>query len=102
MITHIVTAQSRGESAMNTTIGRRLTAKSGVSGRLLAAAVGIVATFAAPLAAMAQTAAGAAGLEEIVVTANKVNAQKFLEIPVSIQATAGEGLRQSARPRVLL
>jgi outer membrane receptor protein involved in Fe transport len=70
-----------------------LTAKSGVSGRLLAAAVGIVATFAAPLAAMAQTAAGAAGLEEIVVTANKLNAQKVLDIPVSIQAIGGEALQ---------
>ncbi len=78
---------------MNITIGRRLTAKSGVSGRLLAAAVGIVATFAAPLAAMAQTAAGAPGLEEIVVTANKLNAQKVLDIPVSIQAIGGEALQ---------
>jgi outer membrane receptor protein involved in Fe transport len=70
-----------------------LTAKSGVSRRLLAAAVGIAATFAAPLAAMAQTAAGAAGLEEIVVTANKLNAQKVLDIPVSIQAIGGEALQ---------
>ncbi|HXI49153.1 MAG TPA: hypothetical protein VNH39_11250, partial [Steroidobacteraceae bacterium] len=78
---------------MNITIGRRLTAKSGVSGRLLAAAVGIAATFAAPLAAMAQTATGSASLEEIVVTANKLNAQKVLDIPVSIQAIGGEALQ---------
>lgn len=78
---------------MNITMGRRLTAKSGVPGRLLAAGVGIAATLAAPLAAMAQTAAGSGGLEEIVVTANKLNAQRVLDIPASIQAISGDSLQ---------
>ena len=78
---------------MNITIGRHLTAKSGVSVRLLAAGVGIAATLGAPLTAMGQTAAGSGGLEEIVVTANKLNAQKVLDIPVSIQAIGGDALQ---------
>jgi iron complex outermembrane recepter protein len=78
---------------MNIIMGRRLTAKFGVSGRLLAAAVGIAATLGAPLTAMGQTAAGSGGLEEIVVTANKLNAQKVLDIPVSIQAIGGDALQ---------
>jgi iron complex outermembrane recepter protein len=78
---------------MNITMGRRLTAKLGVSGRLLAAGVGIAATLGAPLTVMGQTAAGSGGLEEIVVTANKLNAQKVLDIPVSIQAIGGDALR---------
>jgi iron complex outermembrane receptor protein len=78
---------------MNITMGRRLTVKLGVSGRLLAAAVGIAATWATPLTAMGQTAAGSGGLEEIVVTANKLNAQKVLDIPVSIQAISGDALQ---------
>jgi iron complex outermembrane recepter protein len=78
---------------MNIIMGRRLTAKFGVSGRLLAAAVGIAATLGAPLTAMGQTAAGSGGLEEIVVTANKLNAQKVLDIPASIQAISGDSLQ---------
>jgi len=79
---------------MNTTIGRRSTAKSGVAIRLLAASVGLAATLAAPLASLAQTvAAGSGGLEEIIVTANKLNAQKVLDIPASIQAISGDSLQ---------
>jgi iron complex outermembrane recepter protein len=78
---------------MNRTIGRRLTARLGVSGRLLAAGVGIAATFGAPLTAMGQTATSSGGLDEIVVTANKLNAQKVLDIPVSIQAIGGDALQ---------
>jgi iron complex outermembrane recepter protein len=81
---------------MNITMGRRLIATLGVSGRLLAAGVGIAATFAAPLAAMAQAVpAGSGGLEEIVVTANKLNAQRVLDIPVSIQAIGGDALQSA-------
>jgi iron complex outermembrane recepter protein len=78
---------------MNITMGRRLTANLGVSGRLLAAAVGIAATLGAPLTAMGQTASNSGGLEEIVVTANKLNAQKVLDIPVSVQAIGGDALQ---------
>jgi iron complex outermembrane receptor protein len=79
---------------MNRTIGGRLTAKAAVATRLFAAGVGIAATSAAPLASLAQTvAAGSGGLEEIIVTANKLNAQKVLDIPASIQAISGDSLQ---------
>jgi len=59
-----------------------LTAKPGVANWILAASVGFAATLAAPLSSLAQTvAAGSGGLEEIVVTANKLNAQKVLDTP---------------------
>ena len=83
---------------MNITIGRRLTVKLGVAGRRFAACVGIAATLAAPLSSPAQTvAASSTGLEAIVVTANKLNAQKVLDIPASIQAISGESLQTSVR-----
>jgi iron complex outermembrane receptor protein len=78
---------------MNKTIGRRLTANSGVASRLFAACVGIAATVAAPLSPAQTVAAGSGGLEEIVVTANKLNAQKVLDIPASIQAISGDSLQ---------
>ena len=79
---------------MNTTIGRRLTAKSGVATRLFAASIGIAATLGAPVSSLAQTvAAGSGSLEEIVVTANKLNAQRVLDIPASIQAISGDALQ---------
>jgi outer membrane receptor protein involved in Fe transport len=79
---------------MNITIGRRLIARSGVARRLFAASVGIAATLAAPLVSLAQTVAtGSGGLEEIIVTANKLNAQKVLDIPASIQAISGDSLQ---------
>jgi iron complex outermembrane receptor protein len=78
---------------MNLTIGRQLTARLGTPGRLLAAAVGIAATLGAPLSPAQTVAAGSGGLEEIVVTANKLNAQKVLDIPASIQAISGDSLQ---------
>jgi iron complex outermembrane recepter protein len=69
---------------------------SKLSLQTLLAGVGIAATLSvAPLTAPAQTAAvtSATGLEEIVVTANKLNAQKVLDIPVSIQAISGDLLQ---------
>ena len=79
---------------MNRTIGRRLTAKSGVAGGLLAASLGLAATLGAPLLSLAQAVApNSGGLEEIVVTANKLNAQKVLDIPASIQAISGDALQ---------
>lgn len=45
-------------------------------------------------AAQSQAAAGSAdALDEIVVTANKLNAQKIFDIPVSIQAISGDALQ---------
>jgi iron complex outermembrane receptor protein len=78
---------------MNITIGRAFTAKLGISVRLLAAGVGIAATLGAPLSLAQSVAAGSGGLEEIVVTANKLNAQKVLDIPASIQAISGDSLQ---------
>jgi iron complex outermembrane receptor protein len=75
-------------------IARHLTVKFGASRWLLGLSVGIAATLGAPLTAIGQTAvAGSGGLEEIVVTANKLNAQKVLDIPVSIQAIGGDALQ---------
>jgi outer membrane receptor protein involved in Fe transport len=83
-------------------IGRRSTAKSEFATRLFAASVGIAAALAAPLASLAQTvAANATGLEEIVVTANKLNAQKVLDIPVSIQAISGESLQNQSASGIM-
>jgi outer membrane receptor protein involved in Fe transport len=71
----------------------------GVSGRLFAASIGIAAALhgapvlADPAAGAAQTSSDAASLEEIVVTANKLNAQKVLDIPASIQAISGDALQ---------
>src|SRR5258708_17944335 len=79
---------------MKITIGRRLPATSAVAIRLLAASVGIAATLAALLSSLAKPVArGSGGLEEIVVTANKLNAQKVLDIPASIQAISGDALQ---------
>jgi outer membrane receptor protein involved in Fe transport len=79
-----------------------LTRKSEFAIRLFAASVGIAAASAAPLASLAQTvAANSAGLEEIVVTANKLNAQKVLDIPVSIQAISGETLQNESASGIM-
>src|SRR6202167_1837229 len=79
---------------MNITMGRLLTAKLGVASRRFTACVGIAATLIAPLSSLAQTvAASSGGLEEIVVTANKLNAQRVLDIPASIQAISGDSLQ---------
>jgi iron complex outermembrane recepter protein len=87
---------------MNKTSGRHLTAKSGVGSRILfAASVGIAATLAAPLSMAQAVAANSAGLEEIVVTANKLNAQKVLDIPVSIQAISGESLQNEGAAGIM-
>ena len=87
---------------MNNTIGRRLTANPGIAIRLFAAAVGIAATFGAPLSSLAQSVAANAGaLDEIVVTANKLNAQKVLDIPASIQAISGDTLQSQGASNIM-
>ncbi len=67
------------------------------SSPMLAAAAAIVASIGLPLAAQGQAsgAADSASLNEIVVTANKLNAQKVLDIPVSIQAISGDALQSA-------
>jgi iron complex outermembrane recepter protein len=87
---------------MNRTIGRRLTAKLGTASRIFAVSVGIAATLGAPLAALAQTVTASSGaLEEIVVTANKLNAQKVLDIPASIQAISGDTLQSQGASGIM-
>src|SRR6202789_3834381 len=62
-----------------------------VAGAAMAALIGL------PLAAQGD-ASGAtdSSLSEIVVTANKLNSQKVLDIPVSIQAIGGDALQTAA------
>jgi iron complex outermembrane recepter protein len=62
------------------------------SNRLLAAAA--VAALIVPPSVRAESAgAESNSLDEVVVTANKLNSQKVLDIPVSIQAISGETLQ---------
>src|SRR5580692_721608 len=87
---------------MNIRIARHLTVKVGVARCLFAAGVCAGATFAMPLAALAQAvSANSAGLEEIVVTANKLNAQKVLDIPTSIQAISGDALQAAGASGIM-
>lgn len=79
---------------MNRRMGWRSSANLGVAGRRFAACVGMAAAFAAPVPSSAQTVdVNSGGLEEIVVTANKLNAQKVLDTPASIQAISGDSLQ---------
>ncbi len=54
-------------------------------------------TFAAAAAADPSTG----GLQEVVVTANKLNAEKVLDIPVSIQAISGETLQREGAAGIM-
>src|SRR3984885_10049450 len=67
------------------------------SSSMLAAAAALAASLGLPLAAQGQAsgAVDSASLNEIVVTANKLNAQKVLDIPVSIQAISGDALQSA-------
>jgi len=76
--------------------------KYSVSGWILAASAGIIALLAgAPVAAAdqpegaMQASADASTLTEVVVTANKLNAQKVLDVPASIQAISGDTLKSA-------
>ncbi|HEX3395090.1 MAG TPA: TonB-dependent receptor [Steroidobacteraceae bacterium] len=75
---------------MNTPIARRW---------MLAAGIGIAATsMHFPVTALGQTAAAASeagALDEVVVTANKLNAIRVLDIPASIQAISGDALQSA-------
>jgi iron complex outermembrane recepter protein len=83
---------------MRHTIGGRLI-EWAVSRRMLAASAGLAAALAAPLAAVGQTVAATensgagTSLDEIIVTANKLNAQRVLDIPASIQAISGDAIQ---------
>jgi iron complex outermembrane receptor protein len=79
---------------MNYSIARYLTGKPA----MLAAGIGIAATLMQlPMSALGQTPAAipasSGGLDEVVVTANKLNTQRVLDIPTSIQAISGDALK---------
>ena len=63
----------------------------------LAASAAIAALIGLPLVARGQAAQApdSGSLNEIVVTANKLNAQKVLDIPASIQAISGDALQSA-------
>jgi iron complex outermembrane receptor protein len=67
------------------------------SSAMLAAGAAMAALIGLPLAVQAQAsdATDSSSLNEIVVTANKLNAQKVLDIPVSIQAISGDTLQSA-------
>ena len=64
-----------------------------LSNRVLALSAAIAAALAGPAAVAAGGSADTAGLEEVVVTANKLNSQKVLDLPISIQAIGGDSLQ---------
>src|ERR1700723_685102 len=81
---------------MKHTIARYLTARFGALGARFGLSVAIAAaSMQAPLTAHGQAAAPSTsgGLDEIVVTANKLNTQKVLDTPSSIQAISGDALK---------
>ncbi|HXP64565.1 MAG TPA: TonB-dependent receptor [Steroidobacteraceae bacterium] len=80
---------------MKMPIARYITGQGRHSGLALAGAIGMAATaLHVPMIASAQSAAAASGgLDEIVVTANKLNTQKVLDIPTSIQAISGDAMK---------
>ena len=62
---------------------------------MLAAGAGLATMLGGAPAVAAETSAESASLQEIVVTANKLNAQKVLDIPISIQAISGDALQSA-------
>ena len=71
------------------------------SGHLLALSAGIAAMVAGAPAFAADTATEAAPLEEIVITANKLNAMKVLDVPASIQAISGDALQTAGAAGIM-
>ncbi len=66
-----------------------------VSNRVLALSAAVAAALAGSAAVAAGGTADTTGLDEIVVTANKLNSQKVLDLPLSIQAISGDSLQAS-------
>jgi len=62
---------------------------------MLAVSAGMTVMLTGAPAVAAETSSESAPIEEIVVTANKLNAQKVLDIPVSIQAISGDSLQRA-------
>jgi iron complex outermembrane recepter protein len=66
-----------------------------ISSRMLAVSVGIAATLTGAPVFAADTSSDSTSIDEIVVTANKLNAQRVLDIPASIQAISGDALQNA-------
>ncbi|MEP6549333.1 MAG: TonB-dependent receptor [Gammaproteobacteria bacterium] len=64
-----------------------------VSNKVLALSAAIAAALAGSQAVAAGGSTDTSGLDEIVVTANKLNSQKVLDLPISIQAIGGDSLQ---------
>src|SRR5580700_6723590 len=78
------------------------TGKYRVSGWMLAASAGIAALLhGAPVVAADQASSEGGAIEEIVVTANKLNAQKVLDIPATIQAMSGDALQAAGASGIM-
>src|ERR1700721_2422414 len=73
------------------------------SSPMLPAGAAMAALIGLPPAGQAQasSATDSSSLNEIVVTANKLNAQKVLDIPVSIQAISGDALQAAGAPGIM-
>src|SRR5258708_25447313 len=76
-------------------IGFQLKNKCIISGCMIALSAGIAAVLTGAPAVAAETSSESAPIEEIVVTANKLNAQRVLDVPASIQAISGESLQRA-------
>jgi iron complex outermembrane recepter protein len=66
-----------------------------ISGRLLTVSIGITAWLTGAAVFAADPSSESASIDEIVVTANKLNAQRVLDIPTSIQAISGDALQNA-------
>ena len=62
---------------------------------MLAVSAGMTAMLTGAPAVAAETAGESAPIQEIVVTANKLNAQRVLDVPASIQAISGDSLQRA-------
>ncbi len=61
--------------------------------RVFALSAAVAAALTGSVAVAASGAADTSGIEEIIVTANKLNSQKVLDLPISIQAISGDALQ---------
>src|SRR5271155_3557335 len=93
MITHIVFTPHGRTSMGRLAIRLQSIRKHRISVCTLVCGAGMAALLTGVPAVAADTSSDASSLNEIVVTANKLNAQKVLDIPVSIQAISGDALQ---------
>jgi outer membrane receptor protein involved in Fe transport len=80
---------------LRTAIGFQSKSKYKISGCMFALSAGMAALLTGAPAVSAETSSESAPIEEIVVTANKLNAQRVLDVPASIQAISGDSLQRA-------